>query len=80
MKKTIVLSIATLAMLGACNSSSNKSEQSNANGTTQVYNLDTTKLKPGDIYYQCEMPPAVISDKSGNCPKCNMELVEMKKK
>ena len=28
--------------------------------------------------YTCTMHPEVITDKPGNCPKCGMELVEMK--
>jgi ABC-type oligopeptide transport system substrate-binding subunit len=87
-KKTIILSAAALAfMLGACNSSSNKNEQTNSKdstttqsaNTSQTFNLDTTKLTSGATFYQCEMNPEVLSDKAGNCPKCGMELSEMKK-
>ena len=89
MKKTIILSAAVLSfMLSACNSSSTKNEKSNSTdstsvqggNTSQTFNLDTTKLKSGDTYYQCEMHPEVISDKPGNCPKCGMDLMVMKKK
>lgn len=79
MKKTIIISATALAlMLGACNSSSKKTEQ--ANSTSQTFNLDTTKLKSGDTFYQCDMDPEVLSDKAGMCPTCEMELTEMKKK
>lgn len=88
MKKSIILSAVLTLMLGACNNSTNKNESSvstdstktqNAD-TSQVFNLDTTKLSSGATYYQCEMHPEVISDKAGNCLKCGMELSEMKKK
>lgn len=30
------------------------------------------------VYYTCTMHPEVHSDKPGKCPKCGMELVEVK--
>jgi hypothetical protein len=49
--------------------------------------MDTTKM-PMDtmktssttsvVKYTCKMHPEVISDKPGKCPKCGMELVEVK--
>ncbi len=89
MKKIIIFSAASFAlMLGACSSSSNKAEQKNSSDsliskkadTTQTFTLDTTKLKSGAAFYQCDMDPEVLSDKPGNCPKCEMELTEIKKK
>lgn len=89
MKKTIILSAAAFALIfGACNSSSNKSEQKNLVDSTktqnvitkQTFNLDTTKLKSGNTFYQCEMDPEIISDKPGTCPTCEMDLSEIKKK
>ncbi|MBI3233214.1 MAG: hypothetical protein HYZ42_04120 [Bacteroidetes bacterium] len=79
MKKIILIStiVFTMMILGACNKPSDNNEKPN---TSQIFNLDTTKLKNGDVFYQCEMDPEVISDKPGNCPKCEMELSEMKKK
>ena len=78
MKTKIILSAAAIVlMFSACNSSSNKSEQTN---TSQAFNLDTTKLKSGESFYQCEMHAEVLSDKKGNCPKCGMDLSELKKK
>jgi hypothetical protein len=87
-RKTIILSAVALSlMFGACNSSSTKSEQTSSTdtsatkgaNTSQTFNLDTTKLKSGETFYQCEMHPEVLSDKPGSCPKCGMALVEMKK-
>ena len=88
MKNTILLSIAFALMLGACNSPSNNNEQSNLKkdsteaknaSTAQTFELDTTKLKSGEPFYQCEMHPEVLSDKPGNCPKCGMELSKIMK-
>ena len=77
MKKIIASSVISLTLiLGACNNSSTKP----TNSSSQVFNLDTTKLKSGETFYQCEMHTEVLSDKAGNCPKCDMELSEMKKK
>ena len=80
MKKTIILSATALVLiLDACNSSSNKTEQTNS--TSQTFNLDTTKLKSGETFYQCDMHPEVLSDdKASICPECDMELTEIKKK
>lgn len=72
-KETLFVTAVTIAVLvGACNSSTNQS-------TTQTFNLDTTKLKSGETFYQCEMDTEVLSDQAGDCPKCGMELSEMKK-
>ena len=80
MKKTIMLSVfAFILISGACKNSSNKDVKENNANTTQVFNLDTTKLKSGETYYQCSMDPEIISNKSGQCPKCGMDLTEMKK-
>ena len=32
------------------------------------------------MQYTCSMHPEVVSDKPGNCPKCGMAMVPMKKK
>jgi len=82
---TILLALIFSLNFGACNSSSKKQEQSTKeheslnHSTPQVFNLDTMQLRSGDVFYQCEMDLAVISDKFGNCPKCKMKLVEHKK-
>jgi len=89
MKKTTFLSTVLIALiLGACNSSSDKNEQTILNDSvaakggsrSQTFNLDTTKLKKGDVFYQCEMDHEILSDKPGTCPKCEMDLTEIKKK
>ena len=33
----------------------------------------------GDTIYQCEMHADVTSDKPGKCPKCGMDLTQVKK-
>ena len=50
------------------------------NSAVQIFNLDTTKLKRGMVFYQCEMHPEVLSDKAGSCPKCGMDLEKGVKK
>lgn len=79
MKKAIIFSaIVISSFLGGCINTSSGSM--NGRDSSQVFNLDTTKLKAGEKYYQCAMNPEVISDSAGHCPKCNMELVEKIKK
>ena len=73
--KYFTIVFATIAIvLSSCNSSS-KNEQSNSE-TPQTFNFDTTGLKSGEIFYQCEMDPEVLSNSPGNCPKCGMPLTE----
>ena len=75
MNKSIILSIAALALIfEACNNSSNSKEQS----TSQAF--DTTNLITSDLYYQCEMDTEVISNKPGACPKCGMDLMKVEKR
>lgn len=77
MKNAILITTVSLAMIFcSCNNSATTTSGDN---NRQTFNLDTTKLKSGETFYQCEMDPEVISDKPGNCPKCGMELVETKK-
>ena len=83
MKKIILLSVSVLAlMISSCGNSSTDSStnKNDSTATTQIFNLDTTKLKTGDVFYQCDMHPQYISDKPGVCPKCEMDLTEIKKK
>ena len=73
MKKAIMLSAVTLSLLlSACGSSLS------TKGSTETF--DTTKLKTGESYFQCEMNPEVISDKPGSCSKCGMDLVKKEMK
>ena len=75
MKKLALLSFAAMLILGACNNSST----SNGN-SSQTATMDTTKLKSGESFYQCEMHPEVLSDKPGACAKCGMDLEKITKK
>ncbi len=80
MKKIVVsAALAVIVSTGfiACNNSSTKKEDAN---TSQQFNLDTTKLKTDEAFYQCEMHPEVLSDQPGSCPKCGMDLEKIKKK
>lgn len=80
MKKVIILSVIAIALvLGACNNSSTKNEQTNPSNAAQQFNIDTTKLKTGEVFYQCEMHSEVTSDKPGSCPKCGMDLEKVVK-
>lgn len=75
-----MLSLVAMGMIsGTCKNSSGNRKSDGA-GTSQTFNLDTTKLKSGEVFYQCTMDPQVISDKPGVCPICEMDLSEMKKK
>jgi hypothetical protein len=58
-----------------------------ADTSAKMVAMDTTKM-PVDtmktsnttstVKYTCRMHPEVISDKPGKCPKCGMQLVEVK--
>ncbi len=80
MKIAIIISAAAVIIaFTACNSSSTKTDSAKVESSSQIFNLDTTKLKSGESFYQCEMDPEVLSDKPGNCPKCGMALIERTK-
>jgi Heavy metal binding domain len=88
MKRAIIISAGILALFfGACKNSTNKNEQAKSTDTTseqtvnstQNFELDTTKLKSGETFYQCVMDREVLSDKPGSCPKCEMALSGRKK-
>ena len=88
MKGAIIILAGVLAlMVESCMSPTNKNEQTKSNDTTttqsvnapQIFDLDTTKLKSGETFYQCSMDLEVLSDQPGSCPKCGMDLSEMKK-
>lgn len=74
MKKLIILSALTLALGSCSNSSTSESNTSNFKA------MDTTKLTTGQLFYQCPMDLEIISNKSGSCPKCGMDLEQVKKK
>jgi hypothetical protein len=44
------------------------------NGQTQQHNL----ICQQSVMYTCTMHPEVLQNKPGNCPKCEMKLVEKK--
>lgn len=69
---TIIILFTTILI--SCNQ--HASEKKEGSVTT----MDTTKLKAGESYYQCEMDHDVISDKSGSCSKCGMDLTKIEKK
>lgn len=78
MKTTIILSAVAIALtIGACNNSSTKSEPKN---DVQQSDIDTTKLKTGESFYQCPMHPEEMSDKQSSCSKCGMDLEKVEKK
>ena len=54
-----------LVFLSACKGSDNKQEKSNA---------DSTAVRISKTEYTCPMHPEIISDKSGQCPNCGMDL------
>ncbi len=81
MKKNFLIAAGIIMMLGACKSSTktdNKDAKVQAD-STQIFNLDTTALAAGTVYYQCPMDLEEISDKPGKCPKCGMDLEPMTK-
>lgn len=87
MKKHILFIAVSLLMLGACTSSTKPNEKdaklkTAAPDSTQTFNLDTTKLATGTVYYQCPMTEDadIISDKPGTCPRCAMELEPITKR
>lgn len=88
MKKTILAIVSAITlMIASCTTSSNNAEKVSTSdsvrpataASAQIFNLDTTSLKAGEKYYQCEMNFEILSDKPGTCPTCGMDLSEMKK-
>ena len=68
MKQITILSlIALIVFMSACSLSKTDS-------STQSFKFDTTTVKLGNVFYQCPMHPAVLSDKAGNCPECVMPI------
>jgi|GEM_PF-4808239 len=66
----VFLYIFVCAIFSGCTSGGN---------SNQITSIDTNKLQPGNEYYQCEMHKEIISDKAGNCSKCDMKLIQRKK-
>jgi hypothetical protein len=63
MKKIILISVLIIAIV--------------ARFTATVSAQDsTTKTEVVKVEYTCTMHPEVISDKTGQCPKCGMDLVK----
>ncbi len=69
--------VIALFVATGCGSSSTENEK---NTTTASVGIDTTKMKTGDTYYQCEMHPEELSEKARTCSKCGMDLTKMEKK
>ena len=74
--KNKILIVSSLAIFTIAFPSCGNSTAENKQSTS----IDTTKLKTGDVFYQCEMNPEVISDKPGSCSKCGMDLMKVEKK
>lgn len=74
------MTVAMAMTFASCKDSCCKSAPSSVDAVTQSFNLDTTSLKPGAVFYQCDMHPEILSDQTGNCPKCGMDLSERAKK
>lgn len=73
-KKTIVISILTVILIGSAfvlfKGSQNHSQHTSDTATAQTEEQE---------YYTCPMHPSVISDKPGACPVCGMALVKKTK-
>ena len=68
MKKLIVLLVAVTAGF-ATFAQAGKNKMTIANADTALH-----------AKYTCSMHPEVVSDKPGKCPKCGMDLTEVKTK
>jgi hypothetical protein len=94
MKRVIMISAVTIlvAILTACSGSTSStvpaadSTAKMSADTTKMVAMDTAKMAmdttksstASTVKYTCKMHPEVISDKPGKCPKCGMDLVEVK--
>ncbi|WP_036678938.1 heavy metal-binding domain-containing protein [Daejeonella oryzae] len=69
MKSFLIVFFATISILFfACTSSEKKTNTS----------ADSNAVQTAGLTYTCPMHPEVISNKPGQCPQCNMDLVEKK--
>jgi len=46
---------------------------------SKTENKDTVHSGHGNVYYTCSMHPQVMQDKPGNCPICEMKLIQVTK-
>lgn len=74
--KHITIGFALLGVLAitACNTDSSKSKE-----TTPAATDSSSTVPAAEAVYACEMHPEVTGKKGEKCPKCNMELTEVKK-
>ena len=79
----MLLAVAPIMMINACNNTTATSEKAGNAATTNepakkdsvVFQaIDTTKLAKGVVFYQCSMHADINSDKQGDCPTCGMKL------
>lgn len=76
MKNLLIIAFATISILFSACTGSEKSTDTESLDTTSI--SDTGSIETAGIAYTCTMHPEVISDKPGKCPKCNMDLVQLK--
>ncbi len=74
--KLLIFAVTVALIAVACNSST-KTEQSNSGASINAF--DTTAIASGESYYQCPMHPDQISNKTGSCTKCGMDLEKVVK-
>ncbi len=77
MRKIILILAVAATFITACNNNTVTNETTKS---TETMSVDTTKMKTGDVYYQCEMHPEVVSVKADSCAKCGMDLEKVIKK
>ncbi len=71
--KSIILSVAIAATtFASCNNNTKKTGESSSKDST-------TMMPESGVVYACSMHPEVTGNKGEKCPKCGMELTEVKK-
>jgi hypothetical protein len=90
MISAVTILVATLAACSGSTSSTVPATDTTAKMATdtaaKMVAMDTTKMTmdttkstmTSTVKYTCKMHPEVISDKPGKCPKCGMDLVQVK--